>query len=333
MILRIINDNKWRDPIYFAVTVSPANKIGLDDYLAMEGLTFHLYSHKTEGINPVKLEENLMTRLDEVSWSEEYTPTAELAVEKDVRDVNWSREYQPGYLNRNLDNPDVYYNPQIIRLLQNYRSAYMQLAVHHYFEWQNMKKSGKSDSDVLEEKRTYILSVLNRMEENIPEDTIPMDSKELYYQVGHLYGQLGEKETLRTILNDLLQRSDLSVQDKLIYGQAYFQNLDDYGRAQAIFEDLYASYGTMDEQVQRRGLGGGSLTQRQWKRWQQSYSEIVGMLVMAYREQGLTSEAITVLQEWLNRFPDDKSALQMLESLQAEIGSVIPSDTGSSGNE
>ena len=42
MIMRIINDAAWRVPIYFAVTVSQQNRIGLDNFLDMQGLTFQL---------------------------------------------------------------------------------------------------------------------------------------------------------------------------------------------------------------------------------------------------------------------------------------------------
>ena len=44
MIMRIINDAAWKVPIYFAVTVSQQNRIGLDKYLDMQGLTFQLKS-------------------------------------------------------------------------------------------------------------------------------------------------------------------------------------------------------------------------------------------------------------------------------------------------
>ena len=42
-----INDAAWRVPIYFAVTVSQQNRIGLDNFLDMQGLTFQLKSHRT----------------------------------------------------------------------------------------------------------------------------------------------------------------------------------------------------------------------------------------------------------------------------------------------
>ena len=37
------------------------------------------------------------------------------------------KDYQPGYMFRNLGNESIYFNKQTKRLLQNYRSAYVQL--------------------------------------------------------------------------------------------------------------------------------------------------------------------------------------------------------------
>jgi len=42
-VLLIIKSNAWKRPVYFAVTVSTQNKVGLDDYLVMEGLVFRLH--------------------------------------------------------------------------------------------------------------------------------------------------------------------------------------------------------------------------------------------------------------------------------------------------
>jgi tetratricopeptide (TPR) repeat protein len=42
MVLNIVDSNKWRKPIYFAVTVSNDNKMGLDPYLQMQGLVYEI---------------------------------------------------------------------------------------------------------------------------------------------------------------------------------------------------------------------------------------------------------------------------------------------------
>ena len=101
MILNIIKTNQSRIPIYFAVTVSSTNMIGLRPYLVMEGLAFRLTLNEEKNIiDPERLR------------------------------VNIFEEFQGHY--RSLDNPKVYFNSNIIKLLQNYRTAFLQLAFYHY---------------------------------------------------------------------------------------------------------------------------------------------------------------------------------------------------------
>ncbi len=42
MVYSIIISNKWERPVYFAITCPPESRIGLENYLWMDGLAFHL---------------------------------------------------------------------------------------------------------------------------------------------------------------------------------------------------------------------------------------------------------------------------------------------------
>jgi tetratricopeptide (TPR) repeat protein len=42
MVLNIVDSNKWRRPVYFAVTVGDDNYMGLDPYLQMQGLAYRI---------------------------------------------------------------------------------------------------------------------------------------------------------------------------------------------------------------------------------------------------------------------------------------------------
>jgi len=42
MVLHIVDNNNWKKPVYFAITVSDDNKMGLDPYLRMEGLVWRV---------------------------------------------------------------------------------------------------------------------------------------------------------------------------------------------------------------------------------------------------------------------------------------------------
>ena len=316
MILRIINDAKWKYPIYFAVTVSPTNKIGLDKYLNMEGLTFRLRSHKVDAINPGKMQDYLMTELGDSTWSTNFSQSSLLQVDSGQNKSFWSKDYQPGYLFRNLGNENVYYNPQIIRLLQNYRSAYMQLAVHYFFDYQKLNRKEDADPEEVEMLRLRVKETLDQMEKNLPERTIAIESKDLYFQIGQIYSEIGEKVRLRHILDNLESRRNLSVQDRIRYGQTYIQNLEDYEKAKRIFKDLYDSYLEIENAVKSSGLKRTGINQKTWNEWQKNYGDIVSTLVLTYQEMNMKSEAELVLTSWLERNPGDINAKKMLEDVQ-----------------
>jgi tetratricopeptide (TPR) repeat protein len=59
MLVQILTSNNWNRPVYFSTTVYGPNKIGLDDYLALEGLVYQLNTHKGK-IDTEKLYSNLL---------------------------------------------------------------------------------------------------------------------------------------------------------------------------------------------------------------------------------------------------------------------------------
>ena len=117
-----------------------------------------------------------------------------------------------GYLYRNLGREDIYFFPSTnIRLLQNLRSAYMQLAGYHYMKYKDNESINEKEANVHRQKG---LQVLNRMQDNIPEKTIRYDSKELHYQLGRLYGELGNMDELQRVMNILIARKDLNIREQ-----------------------------------------------------------------------------------------------------------------------
>ena len=84
------------------MTVSQQNRIGLDQYLDMQGLTFQLKSHKTKPVDTEKMYENLMTRIGPESWSTNFLNDefyayedkgASKNIEKDGQYLKWSKKY------------------------------------------------------------------------------------------------------------------------------------------------------------------------------------------------------------------------------------------------
>jgi hypothetical protein len=129
MVYNIIRWVNWERPIYFAVTVSRDNRIGLDAYLRMEGMVLRLEPNKdpqvvsgtdSYGMNPVRTEFSL----DSV------------------------------YNIRNLLDQEVYKDDNMLKLISNYRSAYLQLASDY-------SEDGRYDQAV---------GALDKLEERLPLD-------------------------------------------------------------------------------------------------------------------------------------------------------------------
>ena len=313
MILRIIKDANWRVPIYFAVTVSQSNRIGLDSYLDMQGLTFQLKSHKTQPVDQEMMYKNLMTQIGPDNWSTGFE-ISEFRSDVNNEEVNWSRDYQPGYMYRNLGNEKIYYNDQIIRLLQNYRSAYMQLAVTYYMDYQKEKKKKDPDDLILSELSSKSVAVLDQMRFNIPEESIPITSEDLHYQVARLYGDLDRKESMEDIIEDLIAMEGVSPTNKVEYANVYYRELDDPETAVSILSDLQNEYTKIENMVKIKGFA--SISANNWEKWQKAFPDIISSLVYIYKSTNQNNEAEGVLVDWISRFPNDSNAKKLLEEVQ-----------------
>ena len=98
MILNIIYANRWRKPIYFALTVADNNKVGLNDYIRMDGMSMKLIPFKNVRISPSLMRMNLFEK----------------------------------FKYRGLADPKVYYDHQTESLLQNIRTMFINLADYYY---------------------------------------------------------------------------------------------------------------------------------------------------------------------------------------------------------
>ena len=314
MILRIIKDANWKVPIYFAVTVSQSNRIGLDSYLDMQGLTFQLKSHKTDPVDQKMMYKNLMTQIGPDEWSTDFS-IGEFRSDDKNNYNDWSRDYKPGYMFRNLGNDKIYYNDQIIRLLQNYRSAYMQLAVTYYMDYQNEKRKKEPDDILLSDLSSKSVAVLDQMRFNIPEESIPITSEDLHYQVARLYGDLDRKDSMKDILEDLIIMEGVSPTNKVEYANVYYRELDDAETAIGILSDLQNDYFKIENLIKIQGMS--SISTNSWKRWQKAFPDIVSSLVYIYKSTNQNNEAEGVLVEWLSRFPNDSNAKKLLEEVRS----------------
>lgn len=132
MILNILAANQWKKPVYFATTVPQSNLVGgLQDYMRMEGLVMRVVPFKNWRISP------------------------------DILEVNLTQKYQYRF-----DDPDVYYNPSITGLLQNYRTPF--IALGEYYAGQNNTEK--------------IREIFDFEAQNIPADVIPWSTPVLRHR-------------------------------------------------------------------------------------------------------------------------------------------------------
>jgi len=168
-VLSMIMANKFTRPIYFAVTVSDASRIGLNNYMEMEGMAYRLTPKKgpknTEYINEKIMREDLF---DEPS--------------------GFSKTYQPGFKFRGLNDSTVFLNDNHKRLVQNYRNSFMRLALHYLYQTHNNE---------------MVIKTLNEMEKKIPRKIIPIDYR-LLHDIASIYNEAGDKKESIKMDNEVI---------------------------------------------------------------------------------------------------------------------------------
>jgi hypothetical protein len=150
------------------VTVSPDSKIGLDNYLWFHGLAWRVEPRpaldQDKALDPDILEANLFNEPQAFSTTPQY-----------------------GYKWRNIANPRVFFDENTSRLMINYRSAFIRLALYHT----NITKDNAK-----------AISSLDRMEALIPRSKVPM-GWELSSDIASFYHRLNNDEKFNEIANEI----------------------------------------------------------------------------------------------------------------------------------
>ncbi len=188
MILNILSTNKWKLPIYFAVTVPNSNMVGLRKFMRMDGLAMKILPIENPPVNFEFLKSNLYEK----------------------------------FKFRQLDDPGVYLDYQTTGLVQNLRSAFLQLSVGHYIK--NNKETAAS--------------VLDEMHKQMPENVHPIRNNTAILQIGQLYKEAGRPDELRKRL-DYLMENDTSIQNWYEYAVRYYKyQLQDNEKAIEIMKEI-----------------------------------------------------------------------------------------------
>jgi hypothetical protein len=158
IVLDIIAQAKWERPVYFAVTCSDDSRISLEEYLRMDGMALKIVPQKSQNrmidyINEPMLRKQLM---EEPS--------------------GYSKNFQPGFKFRGLNDKTIFFDENHQRLTQNYRNAYLRLALYYLNQERNDKK---------------VIETLDMMDKRIPRAVIPMDYR-IEHDIAKIYLTAGD---------------------------------------------------------------------------------------------------------------------------------------------
>ncbi|NQS97620.1 MAG: hypothetical protein HQ591_04130 [candidate division Zixibacteria bacterium] len=175
MVMDIMRTNQGKRPIYFAITCSNVNLMGLKDYLTMDGFAFRLLPEKRGAIDPEKLRINLFEKF-------KYNACINFNSVTHCTREPWYRG--PLY-------------PMIKgekKLAQNYRSAFLQLAYYYYQQDEAgiepkpntaLEKQYAQFNELSSKAKMYLC--LKCMGKCIPDSSIPWTNENIVIQVGRIY--------------------------------------------------------------------------------------------------------------------------------------------------
>lgn len=230
MIRDIILTNKWQRPIYFAATCSDDTKLGLEQYLINEGMAFKLTPNKVI--------------VDDIL---EYVNEPVLRKQLLEEPQGYSKDYQPGFKFRGLNDKSIYFDENHEHMTSNYRNMFVRLALYYL----NIK-----------DDKTAALKTLDKMEEKIPHTVIPMPDPFYKDNIARFFLRAGSYEKYRAlaleVVRDLekafaantLQQYDVrrvNPYEVLLFN---YENLKEYKKALDVALKLQAMYPN-DESVKR----------------------------------------------------------------------------------
>ncbi len=166
MVKEILTSVQWKRPVYFASTVAPSDRIGLDAFLRLEGFAYC--------ITPINGGNSLL--LNEESFTKHFAQEPKVP----------SKERAFGFLFRNLSNPKMYFGQEDQRQINNYRMTWL-VAAYHYNEARKPADAIKS---------------LDMIEQKTPSYNFPIDMS-LKADIANLYAQAGSLEKFDIYAKDV----------------------------------------------------------------------------------------------------------------------------------
>lgn len=184
----------WHRPICFANTLPSFSYMGLADYLYQRGHAYELLPLK-----PRKA-------------------TGGSVYNAPIQDSLSYHLLTQVFRYRNLDNPNIFYDENTLRMINNYRNVFFRLA-DHYIQAADSSKDTIAASTYWEKGR----NLLTFMEKRISEDACPME----IYQIGQQAGLwLGLGETAKA--KALYEKALLRLEEEQRYAEVTKEALDEF---------------------------------------------------------------------------------------------------------
>ncbi|HOT15994.1 MAG TPA: hypothetical protein PK252_14645, partial [Bacteroidales bacterium] len=224
LVLDLIAHNNWKRPVYFAVTVSHDNYLNLEPYMQINGLTYKVI--------PVKSEVQMGDIMN---------------IDIDTTYNNMMNKFKWGGIN----NPKVYLDENILRMLSNIRNSFAKLA----------------DALILANKKDSALKVVDRAMELMPDKCVPynyftMPYVDLYYKLNQPAKAQAISERLAVIaeqeltyifrlkpedrvLLDYDMKVNLRILQQLSMIEKQYGNTEKANKLEMLFQEFYGKFANM----------------------------------------------------------------------------------------
>jgi tetratricopeptide (TPR) repeat protein len=281
MVVNIVDANKWKKPIYFAVTVSDDNLMGLGPYLRMQGLVYRL--------------------------------TPKIIAEKDRLDMARTVHLLDNiYRFRGLGDGTARLNDTSEKLLSNYAASYIQIALSMRQPLNVMKteveklKATIADTSADSAAAAAARAVVNK-KESAYKDTLNLVLEKLQECIGFMPDDWRPRILRHEVLmgNDMGEEAEKAMKEALAiepgnkeYMKGYVQALEKNGKKKEATEMLK------------------SMLKNDADPW---YSHAT--LAKNFEDLGMFDSAIAVMEQFSLTHPGDRRAASFIQQLKAKKAS------------
>ncbi|MBD3421764.1 MAG: DUF2723 domain-containing protein [Chitinivibrionales bacterium] len=280
MVLHIIDANKWRKPIYFAVTVSNDNKMGSDPYLQMKGLVYRIYP------------ENISA-----------------AQRMDLDKTNFMLEKV--YAFRGLGDGTALMNETSFKLLSNYAASFIQVAISQ----RNIIANLKNEVDRLADRVADTSAVADTIQPSQSELKQRLAAKRQEYQdkLNMVVDRMDQCVALmpwdwrpRLLRQEYLLAHERYTEAEARAREAMIIQPDNPEYVKALAQVLVQT-GKQDEANELMQ----KMTSTQTNPW-----DVYAMMARNYQERGLYDSAIAVMKQFQKMQPGDQRAIQFIQHFE-----------------